>query len=239
MRLARQNIIDQVGQHILWAKLDENLSPCLVDIGNLITEEHRLEDVPRQRLTNGFRFGGVGLGGAIGVHAHLRGMEFHRFHRFGERLLGVPHQRRMEGCRNRQWDGLKTLLVEALLRARHGLLRPGDNHLVVRVQVSQGYLRVVRQHGADFFHLALHRHHGSCIIIGVFGRRHGFAARLGQRIVIIFVQHASSPQRGQFAEAVPGDKIGLETGLLEQLVQSHAERPNRRLRVLGAGQRVG
>ena len=230
----RQNVFDQVGQDIARPNLDKDSPASGIQIFDLLSKQHRLQQLLGQLLFDLIGICGIWLRGGIGIDRQGWRSKSCGFDGFCKGLLGMPDQRCVESGSHRKTGDRIAFGIQRSLRRFDRGGRPGQDDLVVRVPVSQVYTRQVVKFALELGVRAGHGQHGAGVETRVGGRRHAGAARFHQVEKGRFVHHTGRPQGSQFPKTVPGDVIGLETSLGQQFVQTGAERPDSRLSIIGA-----
>ena len=213
------NLFNQVGQHGLWTEFHEDLAAVGIDAFDFVFEQHRIENMARQNLADLIGTVAVFFAAGVGIQRSDRRIKGCFFNGVCEGLLGVFHQGGVEGGGNRQEDHRIAFAAQGFLHLRDGGLAARQDHLGVGIPVGQGDFRIGLDFLGNLHRIGFNRQHGAGVKIGVERcGRHGLPARFGQGEIILVVEHPGSPERCQFAKTVPGHKVRLKPGLLQQLV---------------------
>ena len=235
-----EDVFYQVGQYCFGTKFNKNLPAVGINAFDFIFKEHRVEHMSGEDALDFIRVAVVALTAGIGIEGDLGLFKPGFLNGGGEGLLGVFDQRGMEGGRNRQQDHRIAFTAEGFLNLGDGLFTAGQHHLGIGIPIGQGDIWKSLDIFQNLVDIGFDGQHGARVEIVILQhRRHGLAACQGKGQVILVIDHAGSPQGGQLAKTVPGHKIGLVAGLLQQFVQPHAERADGGLRMFSAHQVIG
>ncbi|CUI98880.1 Uncharacterised protein [Achromobacter ruhlandii] len=221
------------GQHRLRAQFQEGIDALLVERAHAGVEAHRLARL----LYPVFRLGHLAalgqLAGQAADQGQLRRGVVERLRHLAEGAQHRLQQMRVERVRDLQPLGLALLLLEM----RHHLLDAGQvaghHRLLRRVQARQRHLRGQAergQGGLDLGRAGFQRGHAAAGRQGL----HQAAARGHQAAGVVQVEHAGGMGRGDLADAVAQQQLGLHAPAFPHPPQRHFQREQGRLGEIGA-----
>jgi len=226
----------EAAEHAAGADLKERIIPCRIQGLHGLGEADRRDELPRQQLDE---VAGLELEAADREERRVRRVPFGRLELGAQRRLGRRDQRRVEGGAHGQPDhslgaGLRSLggpVVQSGLRAAHhdlaGAVEVGRPHAVAA--------------GRQLFDLLVRQPddggHAAGVRLG--GAQHLLAApphqpqRVGER------QRAGGDQRRVLANAVAEGGVEAQPGIGQDAEDADGVGQQRRLRHIGARQRLG